>query len=81
MLVRLQFFFSHHTTLETYGCDACSNLYDVFRNIMEDEEEHVKVMTACRDYSIINILSERKRENDDAGAQEPKPTMDKTALT
>ena len=35
---------------------ACSNLYDVFNNIRLDEEEHVKTMTACRDYSIVDDL-------------------------
>ena len=31
-------------------------MYDVFTNIMEDEKEHVKTMTACRDYSIMADL-------------------------
>lgn len=35
---------------------ACSNLYDVFNNICSDEKEHVKTMTACRDYSIVDDL-------------------------
>ena len=35
---------------------CCSNLYDVFDNIRKDEEEHVKTMTACRDYSIVQDL-------------------------
>lgn len=29
----------------------CDNLYDVFKNICEDEVEHVKTMIACQDYS------------------------------
>ena len=34
----------------------CSNLFDVFNNICDDEKEHVKTMTACRDYSIVDDL-------------------------
>jgi hypothetical protein len=37
-----------------------SNLYDVFRNIAGDEREHVKTMRACRDYSIVSDIAERK---------------------
>lgn len=29
----------------------CDNLYDVFKNICEDEAEHVRTMSACKDYS------------------------------
>ena len=29
----------------------CDSLYDVFKNIAEDEAEHVKTMKACKDYS------------------------------
>lgn len=29
----------------------CDSLYDVFKNIAEDEGEHVKTMKACKDYS------------------------------
>lgn len=38
----------------------CRNLYDVFRNIMDDEWEHVKTMKACRDYSIVDDLAARR---------------------
>lgn len=38
----------------------CSTLYDVFQNIREDEAEHVRVMTACRDYSIVDALAAQK---------------------
>ena len=31
----------------------CSSLYDVFKNIMEDEVEHVKTMIACQDYALV----------------------------
>lgn len=37
----------------------CSNLYDVFSNIRDDEGEHVKTMRACQDMSVVNELSER----------------------
>ncbi|KAK9801410.1 hypothetical protein WJX73_007777 [Symbiochloris irregularis] len=40
---------------------TCNNLYDVFTNIKGDEEEHVKTMTACRDYSIVDDLAKRKK--------------------
>ena len=36
----------------------CSNLFDVFNNICADEKEHVKTMTACRDYSIVDDLQQ-----------------------
>ena len=38
------------------GSVLCSNLFDVFNNICADEKEHVKTMTACRDYSIVDDL-------------------------
>ena len=37
-----------------------SSLFDVFRNIADDEREHVKTMTACRDYSIVDDLARKK---------------------
>eukprot|EP00955_Chlamydomonas_euryale_P107134 365747-Chlamydomonas_euryale.AAC.11 len=37
----------------------CSNLYDVFSNIRDDEGEHVKTMRACQDMTVVNELSER----------------------
>lgn len=53
----------------------CDNLYDVFKNIMEDEVEHVKTMIACQDYarggSIIvsphlkNMSHENDNNNDE----------------
>ena len=45
----------------------CRNLYDVFKNIMEDENEHVKTMTACRDYSIMADLVNREKSKQDKG--------------
>jgi hypothetical protein len=44
----------------TCGPGARSNLFDVFRNIADDEREHVKTMTACRDYSIVDDLARKK---------------------
>ena len=38
----------------------CSNLYDVFCNIADDEREHVKTMKACRDYSIVSDIAQKK---------------------
>lgn len=32
----------------------------MFRNIADDEKEHVKTMKACRDYSIVSDLAQRK---------------------
>ncbi|KAK9834268.1 hypothetical protein WJX81_001729 [Elliptochloris bilobata] len=51
--------------LQTTGTDpkrrpSCNSLYDVFRNIADDEREHVKTMTACRDYSIVDDLARKK---------------------
>ena len=34
----------------------CGNLYDVFKNISEDEAEHVKTMIACQDYARLGKL-------------------------
>jgi len=34
----------------------CDNLYDVFKNICEDEAEHVKTMIACQDYVRMGKL-------------------------
>lgn len=31
----------------------CDTLYDVFKNISDDEAEHVKTMKACKDYSKL----------------------------
>ena len=65
------------------GCAvSCSNLYDVFNNIRGDEEEHVKTMTACRDYSIVDDLAARKAERRFSGTKKssPKETADTTGL-
>lgn len=35
---------------------SCATLYDVFVNIRDDELEHVKTMTACKDGSIVQEL-------------------------
>ena len=60
----------------------CSNLYDVFTNIKGDEEEHVKTMTACRDYSIVDDLAARKKALQRPGtkASTPNAVADATAL-
>ena len=58
---------------------VCSTLYDVFRNIMEDESEHVDVMTACRDYSIVEALAVRRQE--EGQPDESAATMDRSQLT
>ena len=34
----------------------CDNLYDVFKNICEDEAEHVKTMSACKDYAKVGRI-------------------------
>lgn len=41
----------------------CSNLYDVFINIRDDEIEHVKTMKACQDDKIAQDLANRRRLN------------------
>ena len=46
-----------------HACACCClirTLYDVFRNIADDEKEHVKTMKACRDYSIVDDLAKKK---------------------
>ena len=43
------------------GGSLCRTLYDVFKNIADDEKEHVKTMTACRDYSIVSDLINRDK--------------------
>lgn len=34
----------------------CDTLFDVFKNICEDEAEHVKTMAACQDYARVGKL-------------------------
>jgi hypothetical protein len=34
----------------------CDNLYDVFKNICDDETEHVKTMIACQEYARLGKL-------------------------
>ena len=34
----------------------CDSLYDGFKNIAEDEAEHVKTMKACKDYSRVGDI-------------------------
>lgn len=34
----------------------CDNLYDVFKNICDEEAEHVKIMIACQDYAKVRKL-------------------------
>ena len=34
----------------------CDNLYDVFKNISEDEGEHVRTMRECKDYARIGDI-------------------------
>lgn len=48
----------------------CVNLYDVFKNICEDEVEHVKTMQACQDYArlgklVVSPHLNEKREEDE----------------
>ena len=45
-----------------HACVYCliRTLYDVFRNVADDEKEHVKTMKACRDYSIVDDLAKKK---------------------
>jgi len=54
----------------------CRTLYDVFKNIREDEKEHVKTMTACRDYSIMGDLVNKanaKKDKDGNVKVSPPP--------
>lgn len=41
---------------------------------MDDENEHVKTMTACRDYSIVSDLVNRNEayQKDEGKAEPPK---------
>ena len=39
---------------------SCSNLYEVFINIRDDENEHVKTMGACKDGSITAELAKEE---------------------
>lgn len=60
----------------------CNNLLDVFNNIKDDEGEHVKTMTACRDYSIVDDLAARKAARQRPGTRESSPnyTADSSRL-
>lgn len=51
----------------------CSNLYDVFVNIRDDELEHVLTMTACKVNSISSDLAAKR------DGQEKLKTLNKTA--
>eukprot|EP00567_Pseudictyota_dubia_P015498 CAMPEP_0197446926 /NCGR_PEP_ID=MMETSP1175-20131217/11727_1 /TAXON_ID=1003142 /ORGANISM="Triceratium dubium, Strain CCMP147" /LENGTH=406 /DNA_ID=CAMNT_0042978103 /DNA_START=140 /DNA_END=1360 /DNA_ORIENTATION=+ len=44
----------------------CDSLYDVFKNISEDEAEHVKTMRACMDYSLVGKIVVSPHLNSDA---------------
>ena len=50
----------------------CSNLYEVFVNICEDEAEHVKTMHACQDYARLGkrIVSPHLLSKDSANKVE-----------
>lgn len=39
---------------------SCNNLYDVFINIRDDENEHIKTMGACKDGSITAELAKEE---------------------
>ncbi len=38
----------------------CRNLYEVFCNVRDDEQEHVKTMHACANYSIVEQIAKMK---------------------
>mmetsp|Transcript_12798 Transcript_12798/g.24019 ORF Transcript_12798/g.24019 Transcript_12798/m.24019 type:complete len:445 (+) Transcript_12798:267-1601(+) len=51
----------------------CDTLYDVFRNISDDEAEHVKTMKACKDYSKVGqvvVSPHMSMRGDDIGQSE-----------
>lgn len=52
----------------------CDNLYDVFRNISDDEAEHVKTMKACKDYSRLGkvVVSPHMSIGDDIALSEKR---------
>jgi Alternative oxidase. len=52
----------------------CDTLYDVFRNINDDEAEHVKTMKACKDYSRLGkvVVSPHMTLGDDIGVTEKR---------
>lgn len=58
----------------------------MFVNVRDDEMEHVKTMTACRDYSIVSDLVNKEEARKGNGKVSPPPdeasikTMDRTAL-
>lgn len=37
------------------------SLYDVFRNIRDDEGEHVKTMVACQDMSVVMQIDQKRK--------------------
>lgn len=59
----------------------------MFANICDDEKEHVKTMTACRDYSIVGDLVNREEAQKGKGDVKPPEdeerikTMDRTQLS
>jgi hypothetical protein len=59
----------------------CRTLYDVFTNIREDEKEHVKTMTACRDYSIMgDLVNKSKAKKDKYGGIRVSPPPDEASI-
>ena len=59
----------------------CSNLYDVFKNIRQDEEEHVKTMTACRDYSIVgDLVNKADAKGGGGGGAKVAPPPDQASI-
>lgn len=47
---------------------------------MEDENEHVKTMTACRDYSIMADLVNKSKPKGDTG-NSVTPPKDEASIT
>ena len=59
----------------------CETLYDVFKNISEDEAEHVKTMKACQDYAKIGVkvqsphVAREDKELEDVAGKETRRRM------
>lgn len=43
---------------------SCSTLYDVFVNIRDDEDEHVKTMESCENMTIMEQIISKKEVAD-----------------
>uniref|UniRef100_A0A7S0BH45 Ubiquinol oxidase n=1 Tax=Rhodosorus marinus TaxID=101924 RepID=A0A7S0BH45_9RHOD len=55
----------------------CDDLYDVFSNVFRDEQEHVKTMEACSDYTRLGIFVQSPHQRFYQGLKEKEKVEEK----